>query len=184
MLGIVMAVFASGAWADLRMEILDLSKRAVRLTYELADSQAGGKNFYFPQGGFIHDATAGEFKVESVWDVSNNMQLDYEIFTDKETNLPVLQIPYKIPIPQGAKKNLRITVKVNLPQKFLSVDAAGRNVIICETSHAFEFVIPKDQYIVASNQPITLKEEDRLVIANQAKEEFRAIVIQTRAMKK
>ena len=61
----------AGAWADMRYEVIDLQKRAVRLTYEIEDNKAGNQVFYFPSGGFIHDASMGVLEVESVFDLNS-----------------------------------------------------------------------------------------------------------------
>ncbi len=176
--------FALNGWTDLTMEVLDVEKRAVRLVYEIADDKEGHEGTVFPQGGFIHDATAGQFRVESVVDVSNNLELDYQVLLDKKTDAPFLQIPYKFPIPKDGKKVLRITVKVNLPKRLMGIDKSGKIYYACETSHRFQFVIPKDQYIVYSNHPVTLAENNGQVIVTQTADQYRTIMIQTRAMKK
>ncbi|MBN2326116.1 MAG: hypothetical protein JXR73_03110 [Candidatus Omnitrophica bacterium] len=173
----------SPSWSDMRYEALDAQLRSVRITYEIDDNKAGNKIFIFPTGGFIHDATAGNFEVESVFDIAAKRELEYVIQRDKETGLPQVKITYADPIPPGKSKTLQIAVKVNMPESMLYCDANGRYCFRYETSHKFEFLIPKDHYLVYTNQPVLLFEKGDVIIVQQLDDKFREIVIQTRSMK-
>lgn len=172
------------AQASMRFEVLDLETRAVRIIYEVEDSLAGNRVFLFPQGGMVHDATAGEFKVESVFDVTAKQELNYEITQTATSKLPQVRITYPEPIAKGQKKVLQIAVIVNLPDSQLMLDDQGRHTFIYETSHAFEFIVPEGHYIVYSNQPVYLFEKGPNMILQQLDEKFRKLVVQTRLLKK
>ncbi len=180
---IALLIVPSFAFGDMRYEALDLSKSAMRLTYEIEDAQVGNKVFLFPSGGMIHDATKGKFEVESVFDIAAKRELEYVVVYDVKTNDPMVKITYSEPIKQGEKKTLQITVKVNMPESNFTIDNDGRYVFIYETSHAFEFMVPDNHYVVYTNQPVWVFEKSGKLIVQQLDKKPRKIVIQTRAIK-
>jgi hypothetical protein len=180
---IALFIVSSFAFGDMRYEAIDLSKSAMRLTYEIEDAQVGNKVFLFPSGGMIHDATKGEFKVESVFDISAKQELEYEIIKDAKTGDPLVKITYSAPIKKGEKKTLQIAVKVNMPESNFTIDKNGRNIFTYETSHAFEFMVPRNHYVIYTNQPVWIFEKSGTLIVQQLDKKPRKIVIQTRAMK-
>lgn len=176
-------LFAAGSWANLRIEVVDLAKRAVKITYEFNDTKVGNKVFIFPAGGFIHDATAGDFKVESVFDVAAKRELEYVLVSDPKTKLPQLKITHETPIQKDESRTLQVTVKANLPESMVQRDANGRYIFEYETSHKFEFLLPQNHYVVYSNQPVWLFEKGDQIVVQQLDEKSRTIIIQTRPMK-
>lgn len=180
LLGIV--ALGAGAWADMRYEVIDLQKRAVRLTYEIEDDKAGNRVFYFPTGGFIHDASMGVLEVESVFDLNSKQEQSFELTRDQENGAPQLKITYSSPISQGHKKKLQIAVKVNMPMSLLSFDNQGRYQFTYETSHAFEFIIPQNHYVVYTSHPVLIFEKGDRVFLQQLDKTSRKLVFQTRPM--
>ncbi|MGC9327083.1 MAG: hypothetical protein ACP5I1_05590 [Candidatus Hinthialibacter sp.] len=176
-------VLLNQSWSDMRYEALDPQTRLVRLTYEINDNKEGNRIFLFPTQGFIHDATAGNFEVESVFDLAAKRELEYVIQQDKESGLPQVKITYPDPIPPGKSKTLQVAVKVYMPETMLYRDANGRYCFRYETSHKFEFMIPYDHYLVYTNQPVLLFEKGDVTIVQQLDEKKREIVIQIRSMK-
>ncbi|MFB3788118.1 MAG: hypothetical protein ACE15F_17295 [bacterium] len=178
-----MVALGAGAWADMRYEVIDLQKRAVRLTYEIEDDKAGNQVFYFPTGGFIHDASMGVLEVESVFDLTAKQEQPYEMTRDKETGAPQIKISYSTAIPKGSKKRLQIAVKVNLPESLLSYDSQGRYQFTYETSHAFEFIIPRNHCVVYTSHPVFIFEKGDKVFLQQMDKISRKLVFQTRPLR-
>ncbi|HOJ59209.1 MAG TPA: hypothetical protein PK878_02895 [bacterium] len=174
------SALGAGAWADMRYEVIDLQKRAVRLTYEIEDNKAGNQVFYFPTGGFIHDASMGDIEVESVFDLSLKQEQPYEMTQDKETGAPQIKITYSTPIPPGGKKRLQIAVKVHMPESLLTFDSQGRYQFTYETSHAFEFIIPRNHCVVYTSHPVYIFEKGDKVFLQQMDKTLRKLVFQTR----
>ncbi len=168
-----------GAWADVKMEVVDFPTRTVRLTYEIEDTQAGNRMFLFPKGGFIHSASREWFQVESVFDKGQKQELEFEVLEVPDSGLPQLQIQYPEAVKQGGKKELRITVRLNLPESDMTQDTAGRCVYVYETSHPFEFVIPVDQYVVFTNQAMQVFERGVNVVVRQSDSRLKKIVVKT-----
>lgn len=173
----------AGAWADMRYEVIDLQKRAVRLTYEIEDSKAGNQVFYFPSGGFIHDASMGVLEVESVFDLNSKQEQAFELTRDKDSGAPQLKITYLKPVAAGGKMKLQIAVKVNMPESLLSFDNQGRYQFTYETSHAFEFIIPKNQFVVYTSHPVFVFEKGDKVFLQQMDKTSRKLVFQTRPIR-
>ncbi|RJP20323.1 MAG: hypothetical protein C4527_25190 [Candidatus Omnitrophota bacterium] len=176
----VLVFLSSTTVADVRLEILDLSTRAVRLTYELEDNQAGNRVFLFPDGGFIHSASRELFQVESVFDKNSKQELEFEVLEAPDKGLPQLRITYPEPIKEGSKKLLSVSVCLNLPDKDLLIDAAGRYVFSYETSHPFEFVVPANHYVVYTNQAMMVFERGPNIVLSQSDKYVKNIVIKTR----
>ncbi len=180
---IVSSFLLTNAWADMRLEVLDLTQRAVRITYEIQDNKVGNRVFIFPSGGFIHDATAGNFQVESVFDVNAKRELEFTIVKDTHSEYPQIKITYPEPIQTGKSKTIQIAVKVNMPETLLKQDANGRAIFEYETSHKFEFITPPGHYVVFTSQPVWIFEKGENLIVQQLDEKPRKIVIQTRPVK-
>jgi hypothetical protein len=170
-------------WADMRLEILDLATRAARITYDISDNKPGNRIFLFPTGGFIHDAKAGNFQVESVFDIAAKRELPFTIVSDPDTKLPQLKITYDAPIRPGENRKIQIAVKLNMPEDLVQRDENGRFIFKYETSHKFEFITPLNHYVVNSNLPITLFEKGDRIIVQQLDDKPRTIVIQTRPLR-
>lgn len=179
---IISFFFLTPVWADMRLEVLDLTQRVVRITYEVQDHKAGNRVFIFPSGGFIHDATAGNFKVESVFDVNAKRELEFTIIKDTQSEYPQIKITYPEPIQTGKSKTLQIAVKVNMPETLLKQDANGRVLFEYETSHKFEFIAPQGHYVVFTSHPVWIFEKGDNLIVQQLDENLRKISIQTRPL--
>lgn len=179
---LMMIIFSTSvAWSDLMIEVLDFQSGKVRMTYEITDSMTGNQQFRFPGEGFIHDETQGDFVVESVFDTTNNYELQYSVQKIGEQKLPQLKINYQEPIPAGGKKNLKIQVVLNLPIDNVYYEN-GRYFLEYETSHEFTYKLSMNHYLVFTNQPVKVYEQAGTIYAEEPSEKLRNIKIATRAM--
>ena len=157
--GFALIIFAlSISWSDVTVQVLDISKRLVRLTYDVADDQVGNRLFIFPQGGFVHDGPFESFQVESVFDPNTKEELNCAVQRVEGTGAPQLRIQYRNPVPDGGRQLLSITVHVIMPERDLSIDDQGRLTLSLETSHPFTLAVPEGYYVTYCNQPVWIFE--------------------------
>ncbi|MDP8244015.1 MAG: hypothetical protein P9L94_08045 [Candidatus Hinthialibacter antarcticus] len=179
---IIALLFAITAQANVTYEVVDVASRAVELTYDVEDALTGNQVFLFPSGGFIHDDTQGDLEVLSVFDMSTQEELNYEIKRVQVNNNPQLRIMYTKPVPRNSKKQLRIRVRLNAPSAEIGEDNAGRTFFAYETSHTFEFIMPDNHYLVYSNVPVIVFERESQIVLRNDNTKMRNIVIKTRPL--
>lgn len=170
------------AQAKVTYEVVDVATRAVELTYDVEDAMTGNQVFLFPSGGFVHDDTQGDFQVLSVFDMSTQEELSYEIKRVQSNNNPQLKITYTKPVPKNNSKQLRIRVRLNVPAAEMGEDNAGRTFFAYETSHPFEFVLPENHYLVYSNVPVIVFERESQIVLLNDNTKLRNIVFKTRPL--
>lgn len=170
------------AQAKVTYEVVDIATRTVELTYDVEDAMTGNQVFLFPSGGFVHDDTQGDFKVLSVFDMSTQEELNYEIKRVQANNNPQLKIIYTKPVPKNNRKQLRIRVRLNVPAAEMGEDNAGRTFFSYETSHTFEFILPENHYLVYSNVPVIVFERESQIVLRNDNTKLRNIVFKTRPL--
>lgn len=179
---IVALLFAVTTQAKVTYEVLDVATRSIELTYDVEDGLPGNQVFLFPSGGYIHDDTQGDIEVLSVFDLSTQEELNYEIKRVQANNNPQLRVTYTKPVPKNNKKQLRIRVRLNAPAAEIGEDSAGRTFFAYETSHTFEFIMPENHYLVYSNVPVIVFERESQIVLRNDNTQMRNIVIKTRPL--
>lgn len=174
--------FTVSVWSAVQIQVLDYSQRRVRLVYELDDNLAGNRTFRFPGSGFLHDNSRGPIVVESVYDQQTNQDLEYSVIALPDTGAPQIEIRYDKPVPEGGKKMIRVSMIAVMPPENIGRDTLGRYYFKYETSHKFEFIVPFGQYVVHTNQPVTVFERESRVYLRQEEGGAQEIYIMTRSM--
>ncbi|MBI1387336.1 MAG: hypothetical protein GC154_02680 [bacterium] len=175
-----LTAFCITSFADVTMEVIDLTNRRVELTYTVADNLAGNTTFLFPSGGFYCDTLAAPVKVVTVQDMKTRQELQYDVVDAKATNLPQLKIKYPTAVSKGEPKQLLIRVQLTLPVSDIGVDQQNRYYFVYETSHPFEFIIPFNHYVVYTSIPMLVYETESMVTLKNEQKENRKILIKTR----
>ncbi|MGI6454883.1 MAG: hypothetical protein ACOX5R_04585 [bacterium] len=167
-------------WAVLQVEVLDYSRREVRLIYEFMDDMVANAEFRFPGSGFIHDSSYGPIIVEHVYDLTRNQPLTYKV-QNLPDNVPQLVITYPQPLGKGEEKRIQVQVIVHLPPANISRDTYGRYTFRYTTDHRCTFIVAPNHYVVQTNQAVIVTERDGRIHLEQANEDRKEIEIITRA---
>lgn len=165
------------SFADVTVEVTNLSRSMMRVTYVLEETLENAKDTTLPSNGF--DFATGAIKVISVKELNTGQSLKYEII--KRNNLEAVKIYYPNPLPKGG--NYKVECIVEAESDYIKKTADGLYEFTYTTGHDAYFILPKDHAVVYSNLPIILYDKDGQIVVLVTADEFfpHKIVLKTKS---
>ena len=165
------------SFADVTIEIMNLSQKTMRVTYILEETLENSKDTTLPSNGF--EFASGSIKVISVRELNTEQPLKYEIV--KKNNLEAVKIYYPNPLPKGG--NYRIECIVEAQSAFINKTADGLYEFSYFTGNDAYFILPKDHAVVYSNLPIILYDKNGQIVVLVKEDEYfpHKIVLKTKS---
>ena len=179
---IFLSFLYSSIFADVIINIVDVDRKIMRVTYRLSYDEPGSTASIFPSSGYSF--ASGPIEVIEVIEKNTAQKLVYKIMPAPKANtLQAVKFYFPNPIPKGGNYIVEITVEAQTNN--ITKDEQGRYVFTYETSHnnAF-FILPKGHAIVFCNYPVLVYEREGRTVVQVMKEKGRKeLMIKTRAFK-
>ncbi len=159
--GLLVAVLATVAYANLRISIPSVSDSIMEVTCSFL-AKGRERTAVFPKGGF--DFAMGPIEVLDVHETNSGKELAWELTAAAQYEGPpqMVRVFYPYSLPRRGKWT---TVTVRARSRAISEDSDNRVVVKYETSHATSFVVPTGFRLVYTNYPVTLREDNGVTIA-------------------
>ena len=176
--GLVCLLVSSFASADVTIEVTDLEKKIMRVSYSITDNSAGNRSWTWPDNGLTY--ANSPLQNVSVIEKNTEQELDFTVVNAPRSNThQALKIEYPNPIPKGGNYKLEVTAEATT--EGITVDAKGRYVFRYSTGHIAFFVLPKGHAIVYSNYPILVYEKKGRTVVQVKDPGTKDLLFKTRA---
>jgi hypothetical protein len=149
------ALIVSLAFADVGIQVIDLQKKKMLVTYLWKDDRAGITQAVFPEKGYFF--ASGPIEILSTVERNSEKKLKatvvppmnhLEAYPDRQSVL----VHYPAPVPRNG--SFLIEVSVQAKTEYISHDLDGNYVIKYKTTHTVFFKVPSGHEIINCNYPL------------------------------